>query len=44
MCLQSTAEFEGNITEMRDYQPGSFSSVAYLAYDAIWTLAIGMDK
>lgn len=42
--LQTTAEFEGNITEMRDYKSSSFSIAAYLAYDAVWTVAKGIDR
>ena len=43
IILQTTAEFERRIAEMRDYESSSFSVAAYLAYDAIWTLVMGID-
>ena len=44
IMLQTTAEFERRIAEMRDYESSSFSVAAYLAYDAIWTLVMGIDR
>lgn len=44
IILQTTAEFERRIAEMRDYELSSFSVAAYLAYDAIWTLVMGIDR
>lgn len=42
--LQTTAEFERRLAEMGDYESSGFSVAAYLAYDAIWTLAMGIDR
>ena len=42
--LQTPAEFEQRIVEMPDYESSSVSVAAYLAYDAIWTLAKGIDR
>ena len=29
---------------MAEYQPRDFSTVAYHAYDAVWTLAFGINR
>ena len=42
--LQTTADFEEEIREMVDYRLSGFSSAAYHAYDAVWTLALGIDR
>ena len=29
---------------MAEYQPRDFSTIAYHAYDAVWTLALGVNR
>ena len=43
-CTQTTTEFESALTDKQAYNPGSLSSVAYLAYDAVWTLALAIER
>ena len=42
--LQTTAEFERGLAERSDNESNSLSVAAYLAYDAVWTLAMGIDR
>ena len=42
--VQSAAELESQITGNVDYSSSGFSTVAYHAYDAVWTLAFGIDR
>ena len=39
--MQSAAEFE---RQMAAGQSSGFSTVAYHAYDAVWTLAFGIER
>ena len=42
--LQTTAEFEREISQTADGQASGFNTAAYHAYDAVWMLARGIDR
>ena len=42
--IKTTAEFEEEIRQMLEYQSSGFSTVAYHAYDAVWTLARAINR